>query len=95
MRCLRAVALLVSLVVGGCAGDPGWVNPALPKDRWSYDLGACRREAEDDLGPDVAMTPGDERSSDPMKLVEQSRNAKRFDALVGTCMREKGYRPAK
>lgn len=92
----RFAPLLLSLpILCGCAGSPGWVNPAVPQERWSADLGACRHEAEDSLGPSAFVDPGNERTSNPMQMVDQTRNAKRFEALVGACMADKGYRRAK
>jgi hypothetical protein len=82
-------------ILVGCAGDSGWTNPALPRDRMITDLSACREEAEDTLGPSAYVEPGDERSSDPMKMVDRTRNAKHFDALVASCMTAKGYRHPK
>ncbi len=88
--------LLLSLpILAGCAGSPGWVNPALPQDRWSADWSACRREAEESLGPSAYVDPGNERTSNPMQMADQARNAKRFDALVAACMTDKGYHRAK
>ncbi|HXP97790.1 MAG TPA: hypothetical protein VN809_13835 [Telmatospirillum sp.] len=92
----RFAPLLLCLpILAGCAGESGWVNPASPKDRSGADLSACRHEADDDLGPSAYVEPGDERNSDPMKMVDRTRNAKRFEALVAACMGEKGYRRTK
>lgn len=92
----RFAFLLLSLpALAGCAGSPGWANPAVPQDRWSTDLGACRQEAEDSLGPSAYVDPGNERTSNPMQMADQTRNAKRFEALVAGCMAEKGYHRAK
>jgi hypothetical protein len=94
----RPPALIVLAMLAGlaaCAGDSGWVNPLLPKDQADTDLTACRRQADDTLGPSAAMVPGDERTGDPMKLVDQTRNGRRFDALVASCMAAKGYRRVK
>jgi hypothetical protein len=92
-RLLPVLAVLAGLAA--CAGDTGWVNPLLPKDQADTDLAACRRQAEDSLGPSAYMAPGEERTGDPMKLADQARNGKRFDALVASCMAAKGYRRVK
>lgn len=92
----RFAPLLLSLpILAGCAGQSGWVNPALSSDRSSGDLNACRRDAEETLGPSAYVDPGDERSGNPMKLVDRTQNAQRFEALVGSCMAEKGYHRVK
>jgi hypothetical protein len=94
MRRLTLAIVLLPILVG-CAGGTGWVNPLLPKERWDEDLSACRHGADESLGPSAYVTPGDERTSNPMKLVDQTQNAKRFDSLVASCMASKGYRRAK
>ncbi len=94
---MRRFALLVlsMTMLSACAGSSGWVNPAVPQDRWDADLSACRHEAEASLGPTASIEPGNERTSNPMQMVDQTRNAKRFDALIAACMAEKGYRRPK
>ncbi len=86
---------LLASLLAGCVGGPAWVNPALPKERWDADLAGCRREAEDMLGPGAYVEPGEDRSGNPMKLVDRTQNAKKFETLVGQCMMAQGYRPAK
>ncbi|WP_146002853.1 hypothetical protein [Telmatospirillum siberiense] len=96
MTMRRFPPFLLSLpILAGCAGSPGWVNPALPQQRWDADLAVCRHEAEDSLGPSAYVEPGTERTSNPMQMVDQARNAKRYDALIGACMTDKGYHRAK
>jgi hypothetical protein len=92
---LFAPLLMVLPILAGCAGGPNWVNPALPRDRLSGDLSECRAEAEEMLGPSAYTDPGNERTGNPMTLVDQTQNAKRFEYLVAACMAEKGYRRAK
>ena len=64
----------------------------MPQDRWEADLGACRRDAEGQFGPGATLPPGQERTGDPMTLVDRTQTAERFDFLVAGCMRAKGYR---
>jgi hypothetical protein len=85
--------LSVLLLLVACASSPTWTNPDVPKARWSADLSACRRMADDQLGPEAYVTPGDERTGDPMKLADRTRNTKHFEAAVADCMEAKGYRP--
>ncbi|MDR3435889.1 MAG: hypothetical protein P4L94_04625 [Telmatospirillum sp.] len=94
---MRRLTLAIVLLpfLAGCAGGTGWVNPLLPKERWDEDLSACRHDADASLGPSAYVTPGEERTGNPMKLVDQTQNAKRFDSLVASCMASKGYRRAK
>lgn len=87
-------SLLLPLILSGCAGSPGWTNAGLPRDRWAPDFAECRNEAEEILGPGAFVEPGTERASNPMQMVDQAQNAKRYDAMVGSCMMEKGYRRA-
>ena len=81
--------------LAGCAGSPGWVNPDLPPGRAAGDLTACRRAADRDMGANPFQQPGDERNSDPMKLVDRTRSQQRFEALVAGCMEDQGYHPTK
>ena len=92
MRLLVLLAMLFTLAA--CAGSSVWTNPSVPRQQWSADLAACRRQADQDLGPGAYIPPGDERNSSPMTMVDRTGNAKRFDALVGNCMIDKGYRPS-
>lgn len=94
---MRRFLPLLSIVpiLAGCAGSPGWVNPAVPQSRWDADLAACRSEAEDVLGPSAYVEPGSERTSNPMQMADQARNAKRYEALIAACMADKGYHRAK
>lgn len=82
-------------LLAACTGGAAWVNPALPKEQWGRDLAECRDEAEDMMGPRAAIDPDDARSGNPMKLVDRTETAQKFETLVGNCMRAKGYRPAK
>jgi hypothetical protein len=92
----RFALLLIGLpILAGCAGDSGWTNPKLPKDQADTDLSACRGKAENELGPSAYIAPGDERTSNPMKMVDQTNNAKLFETLVASCMAAKGYRHPK
>lgn len=92
---LNTAILLATAGLAACAtAAPAWVNPDLPQGRASADLAACRRLADRDMGQDLFQQP-DERSSDPMKLVDRSRSQQRFESLVADCMEDKGYHPAK
>ena len=90
---LRRLAFLTALALGGCAHGPTWRNPSIPEDQWSADETACRREAEEDIGPQPGYSPPDAAKFDsPMQMVERSEVQDRFANLVASCMERKGYR---
>lgn len=92
---VAAPSFLLVLLLTACSGGGNWVNPALPKDRADSDLARCRAEAEDSMGPAAYLPPGEERTGNPMTLVDRTNNAKKFESLVGRCMAGLGYRQAK
>ena len=86
----RFALVLLLLALTACAGDPGWVNSRVPKDRWKSDYGACRRQADDAVGPGDYYEP-DDRSSNPMRAMDRDDSHRRFDAYLAMCMEGKGY----
>jgi hypothetical protein len=90
---MRRLVLPSILLLSACAGTPGWSNPNLPKERAGADYAACRRASEAELGMGNYEPPGDERTGDPVRLAEREHLRKRFTAMVGACMRAKGYFP--
>lgn len=95
MRSAAPLLLLLLPLMAACAGDPRWVNPSLPKEHMSSDLADCRHLADREFGRSPLSDAGTERTGDPMKLVDRTQDQKRFNALVGMCMEDKGYQPAK
>ncbi|MTJ79866.1 MAG: hypothetical protein F8N37_02430 [Telmatospirillum sp.] len=94
MRHLFPAALSLFLLAG-CAAGTGWVNPLLPKEQAATDLRDCRRSADDALGPSAYVPAGEDRTGNPMTLVDRTDNARRHEALVASCMASKGYRRVK
>jgi hypothetical protein len=94
MKCWSVFVLCLA-GLAACAAEPRWVNPGQPAARTSADLAACRRSADRDLGPGAYQAPGEERTSDPMRMAEHSQTLRRFDSLVAECMQDKGYTAAK
>ena len=88
---LRLLPFVFLLVLGACAADSGWRNPSLPESQWDQDLTACRRVADDAIGP-AGYTDPDERSMLPGRLVDRADTQRRFDRYVASCMAGKGYR---
>jgi len=90
---LLAAPACLAATLTACAGDPGWVNPDLPKKQAAGDYASCRRYADDMLGAYNIDPPGMENDSNPTRMMDRYDNRKQFDALVGACMRSKGYFP--
>jgi len=90
---MRRLALLSLLALAACAGDPGWVNPNLPKSQASGDYGRCRREAEQAVGGSFAGPPDDDRNSNPMRMAAREDDQRHFAAYMDVCMRALGYFP--
>lgn len=89
----KGFLFLPLLLIAGCAGSPGWVNPDVPKERWSRDLAACRRDADATLGVGDRYEP-DDRSSMPGRMLDREDTRRRFDSHVRACMEAGGYRRA-
>lgn len=101
MKYLWLFALATAL--SGCAGTP-WQQPGKTEKQRDQDLAKCERDAEAQAlaqrgatrgdyglatrGPDAAL---DSRGLSPLQLKDKSELANDFDALVGRCMKAKGY----
>jgi len=89
---LRRFVCLALLAVAACApAQVPWSNPALPRDRWSSDWSACKREAEvasgwhEDTG----------NSGSPFRDFDRVRAKKMIDPAVAQCMSDLGYQPVR
>jgi len=90
---LRRIISLVALVLAaGCAGGAGWRNPSLPPGQEHADFTACRKEAEEDMGPQPYTAPGSERTDTPLQMVDRSEQRQTYNRLVADCMERKGYK---
>ncbi len=92
----RLAALsLTLLTLAACSDDPVWTNADVPRARWGADLTACRRQADDAVGARSFADTGDERTGNPMTLVDRTDDRRRFDAYVSSCMQDLGYHRVK
>jgi len=91
---MRQFIPLLLLLLAACAGSPDWVNPAVPRARWSQDLTTCRRAADDEVGLTDYYAP-DDRSSLPSHMMAREDSNRRFDSYVAGCMQGLGYRRAR
>ena len=87
----RLLPFAFLIVLTACAADSGWRNPSLPESRWDSDLTACRRTADDAIGP-AGYTDPDDRSMLPGRMLDRADTQRRFDRYVASCMAGKGYR---
>ena len=58
-----------------------------PKTRYDNDLSACRRNADDTLGP-ASIDPANEHNSSPMALADREKLRGQYDSMVDHCMKE-------
>ena len=91
----RLLPILPILVLVACAGGGGWNNPNLPPGQESADEMACRRESEQDMGPQAYISPGSDKMDSPMQMVDRSELRHQFVSMVAECMERKGYRQNK
>ena len=89
---LRRLAFAFALALAGCSHGATWRNPDLPEAQWGADETACRKEAEEDIGPQGYSAPNTEKFDTPMQMVDRSEIQDRFANLVADCMERKGYR---
>ena len=88
----RQTIALLAVVLAGCASPSHWRNPELPPGQASADERVCRREAEEDMGPQPYSPPGSEKYDTPMQMIDRSEERGQFESLVNACMERKGYR---
>lgn len=72
--------LLVACVLAGCA-------PSHPGSRQEADLAACRRTADETLGP-ASIDPADEHNPSPMAMARRETLRSQYDGIVKDCMAE-------
>ncbi|TAN63047.1 MAG: hypothetical protein EPN20_10280 [Magnetospirillum sp.] len=89
MKTLAALALILALAACAATSVP-WKNPELPKDQWSRDYSACRRYADRDVG----WRDDDSSSGSPFRDYDRQQAKRRFDAVLASCMIDRGYVPA-
>jgi hypothetical protein len=78
MRFLPAVPLLCLLAA--CA-------PSKPTTRHDVDLAACRKNADEQLGPE-SIDPADEHNPSPMAMAHREELRGQYDHMVDDCMKE-------
>ena len=78
MRLLSLV--LLAGLLAGCA-------PSHPASRHEADLAACRRNADETMGP-VSIDPADERNPSPMTMARREQLRGQYDNMVQDCMAE-------
>jgi hypothetical protein len=86
---LRLLPLLSLTLLAGCAAGVPWMNPAVPKDRWAGDYSACRAYADRQVGW------REEEGSSPFREFDRQQAKRQYDGMLGACMRERGYVPAR
>ncbi|MGE5547711.1 MAG: hypothetical protein ACM33T_12490 [Solirubrobacterales bacterium] len=84
------IVLLTAATVSGCAASSvPWMHPSEPKSRWASDWSSCRRWAENQIGY------SDSEGSSQFRDFDRAAAKRQADALAGSCMRDRGYVPAK
>ena len=71
--------LLSACLLAGCASHPA--------TRHESDLAACRRTADETMGP-VSVDPGDEHNPSPMTMARRENLRSQYDNIVQDCMTE-------
>jgi len=71
--------LLVACLLAACASQPN--------SRRAADLAACRRNADQAMGP-VSIDPSDEHNPSPMAMARREELRGTYDSLVQDCMTE-------
>ncbi len=91
----RLLLLAAPLLLAGCAGDVGWINPWDPQANAADTYAACRRSAERDYGESGYQAAADSRFGDPMAEAERQQTGDRVREAVSACMRAQGFIPKK
>jgi len=73
------LVLLSACLLAACTSQP--------KTRYDSDLAACRRNAEQAMGP-VSIDPADEHNPSPMALARREELRGTYNNLVSDCMTE-------
>lgn len=76
-----ALVLLPVCLLAACASQA-------PKSRYETDLAACRRNAEQTMGPGASIDPMQEHNPSPMALADREEMRGHYDSLVDHCMKE-------
>ncbi len=76
MRAALAASLLM-LMLSGCDQTPTSA---------SRDLAVCRRSADYSMGPDAAMDPSVDRTTNPMVMAERENRRDQYQTLVDQCL---------
>ena len=76
-----ALVLLSVCLLAACTSQA-------PKSRYEADLNACRRNADQTMGPGAAIDPSQEHNPSPMALVDREQLRGQYDSLVDHCMKE-------
>jgi len=61
--------------------------PSKPTTRHDVDLAACRKNADQSMGPD-SIDPADEHNPNPMAMARREELRGQYDHMVDDCMRE-------
>jgi hypothetical protein len=78
---MRLFPVLLSVcLLAGCA-------PSHPASRQEADLAACRRTADETLGPS-SIDPADEHNPRPMAMARRENLRSQYDGIVQDCMTE-------
>ena len=78
---MRFFPVLLSLcLLAGCA-------PSHPASRHEADLAACRRNADETMGP-ASIDPADEHNPSPMTMARREQLRGQYDNMVQDCMAE-------
>jgi hypothetical protein len=93
--------LVVLLALAACSGRSEWSKPGVPPETVADDLAECRHTAQSALSRDtnidadiMASRGADwERTGtlQSQQYADSRSNASRSDAIVESCMMEKGY----
>ncbi|OIR07923.1 hypothetical protein GALL_97860 [mine drainage metagenome] len=91
----RLLLLVLPLLLAGCAGDVGWINPRDPQANAEDTYAGCRRAAERDYGQSGYQAAADSRFGDPMAMADREASGDRVREAVAACMRAEGFIPKK
>ena len=61
--------------------------PSKPATRYDADLAACRKNADQTMGP-VSIDPADGHNPSPMAMARREELRGQYDHMVGDCMKE-------
>lgn len=85
-----ALAVVLAVVLAGCAAKPDWSKPGVPTKKVTEDWNYCRADANETAG--IRSYDSDSGGALQMTTIEAKKRKEAYDRSLESCMTNLGYR---